>query len=182
MIVSVFGSALPKQGEAAWQEAYNLGSLLARSGHTVVTGGYSGSMTAVSRGAAENGGHVIGITCEEIENWRPTGANEWVKEERKIGTLVDRIHALIRCAEAILALPGGIGTLAEISVAWNLLAIRSINPLPIILIGPAWQKSIITFLDQAGSFVSDADRKHISFAPDIQAALVQINQIAKNNG
>lgn len=179
MIVSVFGSALPKQGEAAWQEAYDLGSLLARNGHTVMTGGYSGSMTAVSRGAAENGGHVIGVTCEEIENWRPTPANEWVKEERKMGTLVDRIQALIRSADAILALPGGIGTLTEISVAWNLLAIESVRDLPIILIGPAWQKTITTFLDQAGRLVPPKDRGHLSFAADINAALDQINTIAE---
>lgn len=67
MNIAVFGGSQPKEGDPAYAEAYELGSLLAQAGHTVLTGGYIGTMEAVSRGAAEAGGHVIGVTCEEIE-------------------------------------------------------------------------------------------------------------------
>src|SRR5512143_3898323 len=107
MRVSVFGGSQPKQGDAAYAEAMELGELLAERGHTVLTGGYIGTMEAVSRGAHESGGHVIGVTCEEIERWRPIGANRWVKEEIKKVTLIDRLHTLIHESEAALALPGG---------------------------------------------------------------------------
>jgi len=51
-----------------------------------------GTMEAVSRGAAEAGGHVIGVTCEDIEKWRPIGANAWVKEEWRKKTLTERLE------------------------------------------------------------------------------------------
>src|SRR5512146_1764822 len=120
MRVSVFGGSLAKEGDAAYAEAMQLGRLLAERGHTVLTGGYIGTMEAVSRGANEAGGHVIGVTCEEIESWRPTQANAWVIEEIRKKTLLERLHALIHESDAAFALPGGPGTLAEISVMWNL--------------------------------------------------------------
>src|SRR6266508_3609115 len=93
MKVSVFGGSEPKEGDTAYAEAMELGKLLAQRGHTVLTGGYIGTMEAVSRGACEAGGHVIGVTCAEIERWRPIGANRWVKEEWKKETLLERLHA-----------------------------------------------------------------------------------------
>src|SRR5258708_16993147 len=78
MKVSVFGGSQPKNGSAAYAEAQELGKLLAERGHVVLTGGYIGTMEAVSRGAAEAGGHVIGVTCEDIERWRAIDPNPWV--------------------------------------------------------------------------------------------------------
>ena len=69
-IVSVFGGSAPKPGSPAYEEAQRCGALLAQAGWTVATGGYRGVMEAVSRGAHEAGGHVIGVTCTLIENWR----------------------------------------------------------------------------------------------------------------
>ncbi len=91
MNISVFGGSQPKVGSTAYAEAQELGGLLAQRGHTVLTGGYMGTMEAVSRGAAEAGGHVIGITCGEIESWRGAGANQWVAEEWKKETLIQRL-------------------------------------------------------------------------------------------
>jgi len=66
--------------EPDYAQALHLGKLLGQAGCTVLTGGYIGTMEAVSRGAAENGGHVIGVTCEEIETWRKVRVNRWVKK------------------------------------------------------------------------------------------------------
>jgi hypothetical protein len=62
MRISVFGGSQPKEGDAAYLEGIELGKLLAERGHIVLTGGYIGVMEAVSRGAREAGGHVIGVT------------------------------------------------------------------------------------------------------------------------
>jgi len=62
-VISVFGSSRREENSIHYREAYELGSALARAGHAVLTGGYGGSMAAVSRGAAEAGGRVIGVTC-----------------------------------------------------------------------------------------------------------------------
>src|SRR5689334_23846727 len=120
MNVTIFGGAQPKEGDAAYEEARELGKQLVQRGHCVLTGGCIGTMEAVSRGAHEAGGHVIGVTCEDIEVWRPIKANAWVKEEIRKKTLIERLHTLIHESDAAFALPGGPGTLTEISVMWNL--------------------------------------------------------------
>src|SRR3990172_5346318 len=124
MKVSVFGGSQPKEGTPAYEEARSLGELLAQQGHTVLTGGYIGTMEAVSRGAAEAGGHVIGVTCEDIERWRPVRRNAWVMEEWRRKTLLERLRSLIDNCQAAFALPGGPGTLTEISLTWNLMVIQ----------------------------------------------------------
>jgi hypothetical protein len=139
MNITIFGGTKPQPGDADYREAERLGSLLARAGHTVITGGYIGTMEAASKGAAEAGGHVVGVTCREIEDWRGGKANRWVLEEHKVDTLQERMIVLMDRADAVLALPGGIGTLAEISLLWNRMIIQSCPRKPLILIGPGWQ-------------------------------------------
>ena len=63
-IITVFGSARPRAGEADYEEARRLGGELARRGFQVCTGGYTGVMEAVSRGAKEAGGRTIAITSD----------------------------------------------------------------------------------------------------------------------
>ena len=171
MRVSVFGGSQPKEGEAAYVEAMELGRLLAQRGHVVLTGGYIGTMEAVSRGAQEAGGHVIGVTCEDIEAWRPTKANAWVVEEIRKKTLLERLHTLIHESDAALALPGGPGTMAEISVMWNLMIVESLHRRPLILIGDGWQSVFDQFFRGLDAYVPAHHREILSFAKDVQTAV-----------
>lgn len=174
MNITVFGGSQPKAGDTAYHEAQELGRLLAGRGHAVLTGGYIGTMEAVSRGAHEAGGHVIGVTCEDIENWRKVGANPWVKEERRRKTLFERIQALIEGCDAALALPGGPGTLAEIALMWNLMIVESLHRRPLILIGGGWQSVLGQVFTQLDGYTPAHQRKLLSFAPDIQTAVEQL--------
>jgi uncharacterized protein (TIGR00730 family) len=171
MRVSVFGGSQPKADSAAYAEAIELGKLLAERGHTVLTGGYIGVMEAVSRGAREAGGHVIGVTCEEIETWRPIQANAWVMVEIKKKTLVERLHALIHESDAALALPGGPGTLTEISLMWNLMIVESLHRRPLILIGDGWQSVFDQFFRGLDAYVPAHQREILRFAKDAQTAV-----------
>ena len=145
MNISVFGGSKPRPGSRAYEEAQTLGSLLAQRGHTVLTGGYIGTMEAVSRGANEAGGHVVGVTCDEIERWRGVKANLWVQEERHFETLEQRLLELVHACDAAIALPGGPGTLTEIALTWNLMIVDSIQPKPLILVGEGWKTTLETF-------------------------------------
>ena len=89
--ITVFGAANTVLGEPLYQDGLALGQLLANAGFDVITGGYIGSMEAVSRGAAEAGAHVIGITCRDIEAWRGVKANPWVIEEQQFDTFFDQL-------------------------------------------------------------------------------------------
>jgi uncharacterized protein (TIGR00725 family) len=174
MKVTVFGGAGPKPGEPAYLEALELGRQLAQAGHTVLTGGYIGTMEAVSRGAAEAGGHVIGVTCDEIETWRAVHPNAWVQEEWRFPSLRERLFALMDHCDAALALAGGAGTLAEISITWNHLIIAALPPRPLVLIGPEWQAAFDQLFASLGAYITPRDRSLLTFAPDINAAIRQI--------
>ena len=171
MRVSVFGGSQPKAGDAAYEEARTLGKLLAERGHVVLNGGYIGTMEAVSRGASEAGGHVIGVTCEEIEKWRAVKANQWMKEERRKKTLVERLQALIEGCDAAIALPGGPGTLVEIALLWNLMIIESLHRRPLILIGDGWQSVFGQVFEKQGIYTSENQRNLLQFAPDVKTAV-----------
>ena len=169
--ITVFGSANAQPGDPLYQDSLLLGRLLAEAGYTVLTGGYIGTMEAVSRGAAEAGGHVIGITCAEIEAWRGVRANAWVIEEMRFPTLRERLLALIDECDAALALPGGIGTLTEITTMWNHLLIDAIHPRPLIAIGPGWQAIIEQFYAQMGGYIPQTQRSWLQLAPDVATAV-----------
>jgi uncharacterized protein (TIGR00730 family) len=171
MRVSVFGGSQPREGDQAYMQAEALGRLLAEHGHTVLTGGYIGVMEAVSRGANEAGGHVIGVTCADIERWRPRTANLWVKEEIKRETLIERLHTLIHESDAALALPGGAGTLTEIALMWNLMIVESLHRRPLILVGGGWQSTFDQFFQELGSYTTAQQREILRFAPDVLAAV-----------
>jgi uncharacterized protein (TIGR00730 family) len=171
MNISVFGGSQPKEGSSAYTEAQELGRQLAQKGHTVLTGGYIGTMEAVSRGAAEAGGHVIGVTCLDIERWRGAGANKWVIEEWKKENLIQRLQALIEGCDAALALPGGPGTLTEISLMWNLMIVGSISRKPLILIGDGWKEVFDQVYLTMGDLSPQIQRELLIFSPDIKSAL-----------
>jgi hypothetical protein len=178
--VTVFGGSSPRPGEPAYQQALELGTLLGQAGYTVLTGDYIGTMEAVSRGAAEAGGHVIGITCNEIESWRPVGPNPWVQEQMRFPTLRERLYALIENCDAALALPGGIGTLAEISVMWAHLHSRLINQRPLILIGQGWQKVFQDIFQLFEAYISPDDPSLITFARDHTQAFDLLQSLTNN--
>ena len=171
MNITVFGGSQPREGDAAYAEARELGKLLAEAGHAVLTGGYIGTMEAVSRGANEAGGHVIGVTCTDIEHWRKIGANQWVKEERKKKTLQERLDGLIYGCDAAIALPGGPGTLTEISLMWNLMIVDAIHRRPLILVGRGWQSTLDQAYLEMGVYFSEKQRTLVQFASDIQTAV-----------
>jgi uncharacterized protein (TIGR00730 family) len=171
MRISVFGGSQPREGDPAYREALELGRLLAEQGHTVLTGGYIGVMEAVSRGAQEAGGHVIGVTCEDIEAWRPVKPNSWVMEEVRKKTLIDRLHALIHESGAALALPGGAGTLTEIALMWNLMIVESLHWRPLILVGGGWQSTFDQFFREFNSYTTAPQREILHFAEDVHTAV-----------
>jgi uncharacterized protein (TIGR00730 family) len=177
MNISVFGGSQPKPGSLAYEEAQTLGSLLAQRGHTVLTGGYIGTMEAVSRGASAAGGHVIGVTCGEIERWRDVAPNKWVKEEWRKQTLVERLQVLIRECDAAIALPGGPGTLVEISLMWNLMIVESMHRRPLVLVGNGWQSVFDQFYKQLDAYIAENQREFVLFAKDVSTAV----ELLENN-
>jgi uncharacterized protein (TIGR00730 family) len=174
MRVTVYGGSQPKEGSRAYAEARDLGEMLARQGHTVLTGGYTGTMEAVSRGAAEAGGFVVGVTCDEIAHSYGRAVNRWVTEERRRTTLLERLHSLIHDSDAALALPGGPGTLTEIALTWNMMIAGSIPARPLILIGESWRLVWGLFYAQLDDYTPLDMRPLVHFARSAKSAVAML--------
>ncbi len=177
-IISVFGASAPRPGSAAYAEALAVGGRLAQAGFAVATGGYRGVMEAASRGAADSGGHVIGVTCGLLESWiEGMKANPWVKEEIKFASLRERLYHLVEFCDAAIALGGGVGTLSEVALTWSLLQTGEIMPKPLILVGPLWRDTMDTFISHADGFIRPQHREMLSFAADVDEALVVLKRL-----
>lgn len=142
MRVTVFGSARIGPDTDEYNDALRLGQLLAKRGDIIVSGGYGGIMEAVSRGAHEAGGQVVGVTVAPwIGRLEP---NRFLSEERSAKTLFERLEALIE-SDALVALPGGAGTLGEVALAWNLRQMELMAAKPIVLVGSRWHSMVDAF-------------------------------------
>jgi len=169
--ISIFGGANPKAGSPAYLEAYQMGQLLSEAGLAVMTGGYIGTMEAASKGANEAGGHVIGVTSDAIEAYRPVKPNPWVTEEWRCTTFKERLDRLVEECDAAIALSGGVGTLVEISLTWNHLILNTIAPKPLILVGEGWHHLMETFFTTFNDYVSIHNREYVNFAPSPETAI-----------
>ena len=174
-IVSVYGSSSPEPGSDLYEEAQQVGKLLAAAGYTVATGGYGGTMEAVSQGASEAGGHVIGVTSEifETERFGRSGANKWVAEEIKFPTLSERLFHLVSFCDAAVSLRGGIGTLSEVAFTWSLIQVGEIKAVPFILLGKTWEELLTLFYGD-GAYIKEENMKlwkAVQTAEEVIAAL-----------
>lgn len=139
--IAVFGSSISQPGSPEWIEAEALGRAIAERGWAVATGGYGGTMEAVSAGAAHRGGHVIGVTAPAVFPER-SGANRHVAAEIVETTISRRIARLVESSDAVIALPGSIGTLAELVMAWNASFVAQFSgsrARAVVAVGPVWR-------------------------------------------
>jgi len=167
-VVAVFGSSRigPEHPDAIAAE--RLGRLLGERGWVVATGGHDGAMAAVSRGAHAVGARVVGVTLPGPRGRVP---NAWVGEERPAVDLFTRLQMLLD-ADAWIAVAGGVGTLAEIAVAWNLMQNRHVPRQPLIVVGPAW-RAVLDVL--AGELVVDADDlAMVTVVDDVESAVAAL--------
>lgn len=173
-IISVFGSSAPLPDSEAYAEARVLGALLAEAGYAVATGGYGGTMAAVSQGASESGGRVIGVTSAHMENWRPTPPNQWVNEEVRHDTQRDRLLYMVMHNDGMIALPGGIGTLSEVALAWSLMQTGETPARPLVLLGSTWRETIRVY--SQAEYIRPRDMDLIYLATSAETAVGYMRQ------
>ena len=142
-MITIFGSSRPVEGEEEYITAYNLGKLLAQKGFNICTGGYQGIMNAASRGAAEAGAEVLGIT---VEGWSSI-PSKYLTKEIKCGDLNERLQKLIDAGDAYVVLQGGTGTLLELALVWELINKKMLSIKPIVSHSVMW-KEIAEIIDR----------------------------------
>lgn len=168
-IVTIFGGSRCTETDPEYREAYRAGELLAREGFTICTGGYLGVMEAASRGAREAGGRVLGIVMNQFKS----EPNRFLTDKVATPHFYERLQRLIVRSVGFIAVRGGMGTVTELSLVWNKIQTRVIEPRPLVLLGECWPPVV----EQWKRFlaVSDRDVAWLDFAatPDEAVEIIK---------
>lgn len=134
--VTIFGSARAKPGTIAYDETKRAAQALAVLGCDIITGGGPGLMQAANEGVdAADGSRSVGIRVglpfeQEV--------NPFVGVAFEHRTFFTRLHHFVLASDAFIVAPGGIGTVLETMMIWQLLQVHHLNQTPLILVGKLW--------------------------------------------
>ncbi len=142
----------------------------------ICTGGGPGVMEAANRGAADVGAPSVGLTIALPREEKP---NRFVPPDLSFKFhyfAIRKMHFMMR-AKALVAFPGGFGTLDELFEVLCLVQTRKAKPVPIFLYGSAYWKKVINFeaLADEGA-ISHEDLKLFSYVDDAQTAWNEIKR------
>ena len=170
--ITVFGGSRCDADSPEYKEALRLGRLLVTAGFEVCSGGYYGVMEAISRGAHEAGGEVMGVTMNQFK----AAPNPYLKKIKPSADFYARLQTLILESVGYVALRGGMGTITEISLVWNKLTMKVLPPRPLILLGEAWPRALACLREHL--VISDADLTYLSFVNTAEEALAVLRERA----
>ncbi|MCA9816668.1 MAG: LOG family protein [Candidatus Obscuribacterales bacterium] len=142
-MVTIFGSARIMPETHDYDRVRKLAKKLSEMGCGVITGGGPGLMQAANEGVADVHGHgshrSVGI---RVDLPFEQNANPFVGKVYNHKTFFSRLHHFMIISDAFIVVPGGIGTLLELSMVWQLLQVRRLYGTPLILVGEMWEKLV----------------------------------------
>ena len=141
--VSIFGSARVKPDTPLYADAEKIARLLVESGYGVITGGGPGLMEAGNKGATEAEGVSVGL---HIQLPSEQACNKYVKIRSDYRYFFLRKLMFVKYALAYVVMPGGMGTIDELSEAFVLAQTKRIRPLPIILYQSAFWNGFLDWM------------------------------------
>src|SRR5215475_1930435 len=137
--VTIFGSARAKPGSFVYDEVKRVATALADMGCDIITGGGPGLMQAANEGAAAANApernRSVGI---RVELPFEQDVNPFVEQAFEHKTFFSRLHHFVLTSDAYVVSPGGIGTVLELMMVWQLLQVRHVHDVPLILVGKMW--------------------------------------------
>jgi uncharacterized protein (TIGR00730 family) len=136
--VTIFGSARIQPATFAYDQVKHLAARLAAMECEIVTGGGPGLMQAANEGAASVPGGAERSIGIRVELPFEQQVNPFVGQVYEHRTFFSRLHHFMIVSDAFVVVPGGIGTLLELAMAWQLLQVRKLHGTPLVLIGAMW--------------------------------------------
>ena len=172
--VTVFGSARFEADHRYYAMAREVGGALVRLGFTVMTGGGPGVMEAANRGAREAGGRSVGCNIELPFEQSP---NPYLDRWVTCRYFFVRKVLLVKYSYAFIVLPGGFGTLDELTEALTLIQTRKILQFPVVLMGhDYWQPflAMVKTMVDAGT-ISAADLELMLVTDSVSEAMAHLD-------
>lgn len=160
--VSIFGSARVEPGDPYYQAVKDLARSLAEMDCNIITGGGPGMMQAANEGASEvEKGSVDRSVGIRIELPFEQDVNPFVQSAFEHKTFFTRLHHFVLASDAFIVVPGGIGTVLESMMVWQLLQVRHVSDTPLIFVGRMWEELVDWakefMLDERGQLASPED-------------------------
>ncbi len=138
--VTIFGSSRMRRGDQLFDDVRTLATSLSSMGCDIVTGGGPGLMEAANEGAKlGDPGNVtrsFGLPIELATDEEP---NPFVEKIYRHRTFFSRLHHFVRLSSAFVVVPGGIGTLLETAMIWQLCQVKHVSGVPLIFLGEMWE-------------------------------------------
>ena len=136
--VAIFGSARAQAGTFVYDEVKRAAAAFAELGCDIVTGGGPGLMQAANEGATSVGARE-GSTGIRVSLPFEQDVNPFVEHAFEHKTFFTRLHHFVIASDAFVVMPGGIGTVLEMLMIWQLLQVRHVDKVPLILVGKMWK-------------------------------------------
>jgi uncharacterized protein (TIGR00730 family) len=136
----VFGSARTDPNHWVYREVKRMSVALAELGCDIITGGGPGLMQAANEGArAANAGERLQSIGIRVDLPFEQDVNPFVAQAFEHETFFTRLHQFVLMSDAYIVAPGGIGTVLEAMMIWQLLQVRHLHDTPLIFAGPMWR-------------------------------------------
>ncbi|WP_461833766.1 LOG family protein [Desulfothermus sp.] len=155
--VSIFGSARVKPEDPVYKLTYNIAKKLAQEGYSIITGGGPGVMEAGNKGAKDGNGKSIGLHIHLPLEQKP---NDYIDTRLDFRYFFVRKVMFIKYAMAYVVMPGGFGTLDELSEALVLTQTKRIKPFPVILVDKEFWSPLIDWFKNkllARNYIKEGD-------------------------
>jgi len=130
--VTIFGSARTDPAHWVYKEVKRLSAALSAMGCDIITGGGPGLMQAANEGAGDSIGIRVELPFEQE-------VNPFVEHAFEHGSFFTRLHQFVLMSDAYVVAPGGVGTVLETMMIWQLLQVKHLKETPLILVGPMWR-------------------------------------------
>ena len=174
--VTIFGSARLPQDDKYCEMATELGAMLAKNGHAVITGGGPGIMEAASKGAFEIGGRTVGFNIKLTHEQFP---NPYLSECYTFEYFFARKVSLAMAAKVFVFFPGGFGTMDEISEILCLMQENKMPKMPVFLIGADYWSAFDAVIKRMIELhlVKEEDASIFEITDDLQRVVDAANKI-----
>jgi uncharacterized protein (TIGR00730 family) len=180
--VTIFGSARAQPGTFGYEETKRTAAALAAMGCDIITGGGPGLMQAANEGAGSSpSAQSIGI---RVDLPFEQDVNAFVTQAYEHRTFFTRLHQFVLTSDAFVVAPGGIGTVLEMMMIWQLLQVRHLQDTPLILVGKMWPELVdwarhsMLSMDPPLASVEDFSIPHCVADADEAIALLRENHAA----
>ncbi|MDP6043526.1 MAG: TIGR00730 family Rossman fold protein [Dehalococcoidales bacterium] len=179
--VTIYGSARIKPGDEQYQKTEEIARRLGELGFSIITGGGPGVMEAANKGAFEAGVKSVGVNIELPEE---QAANTYASLSLTLRHFFVRKVLLVKYATAFVIMPGGLGTLDELTEVLTLMQSHKIRPFPVVLFNSAYWQGFLKWLTDftlAKGYILEEDLKLLRVCDDADEVVEAVRRWASKH-